>query len=435
MDLCGPMRVTSVNGKKYILVIVDDYSRFTWVKFLASKDEAPDFIIKFLKMKQVRLNAAVRNIRTDNGTDFVNQTLLDYYEQVGISHEKSFVRTPLQNGVVERRNHTLVEVARTTFIYVKAPLFLWAEAVATASNAMAYEQSSLEPALHEMTPATPSLGPFVPPLRHEWDLVFQPVFDEFFSPPASVASPVSIEEALAPVESTSSPSSTIVDQDAPSPHKPLHNHNPKQFLLVIDVKTAFWNGILREEVYVSQPDRFVDPDNPNHVYRLKKALYGLKQALRTWYDLLSSFLLSLGFSKGKSPRGIFLNQSKYALESLKKYGMESCDPVDTPMVEKSKLDEDPQGKAVDPTHYRGHLARPTEKHLHAVKRIFRYLRGTVNRGLWYSKDSAIALTAFADADHAGCQDTRRGTSGMLETDITQKDEKQSKNDKTEHEME
>ncbi|GJT44112.1 retrovirus-related pol polyprotein from transposon TNT 1-94, partial [Tanacetum coccineum] len=89
MDLCGPMRVASVNGKKYILVIVDDYSWFTWVKFLASKDEALDFIIKFLKMIQVRLIAPVRNIHTDNGTEFVNQTLRDYYEKVGISHETS----------------------------------------------------------------------------------------------------------------------------------------------------------------------------------------------------------------------------------------------------------------------------------------------------------------------------------------------------------
>ncbi|GJV11166.1 retrovirus-related pol polyprotein from transposon TNT 1-94 [Tanacetum coccineum] len=88
MDFCGLMRVASVNGKKYI-VIVDDYSRFTWVKFLALKDEAPDFIIKLLKMIQVRLNAAIRNIRTDNGTEFVNQTLRDYYEQVGISYETS----------------------------------------------------------------------------------------------------------------------------------------------------------------------------------------------------------------------------------------------------------------------------------------------------------------------------------------------------------
>ncbi|GJZ84062.1 retrovirus-related pol polyprotein from transposon TNT 1-94 [Tanacetum coccineum] len=136
MDLCGPMRVASINGKKYILIIVDDYSRFTWVKFLASKDEAPDFIIKFLKMIQVRLNATVRNIRTDNGTEFVNQTLCSYYESVGISHETSVARTPQQNGVVERRNRTLVEAARTMLIYAKAPLFLWAEAVATAYTPM-----------------------------------------------------------------------------------------------------------------------------------------------------------------------------------------------------------------------------------------------------------------------------------------------------------
>ncbi|GJY59139.1 retrovirus-related pol polyprotein from transposon TNT 1-94 [Tanacetum coccineum] len=103
----------------------------------------------------------------------------------------------------------------------------------------------------------------------------------------------------------------------------------------MDVKTALLNGILCEEVYVSQPDGFVDPENPNHVYKLKKALYRLKQAPRA------------------CPEGIFLNQSKYALEIIKKYGMETSEPVDTPMVEKSKLDEDPQRKAVDPTRYHG----------------------------------------------------------------------------------
>ncbi|GJR26740.1 retrovirus-related pol polyprotein from transposon TNT 1-94 [Tanacetum coccineum] len=148
---------------------------------------------------------------------------------------------------------------------------------------------------------------------------------------------------------------------------------------------------------------------------LKKALYGLKQALRAWYDMLSSFLLSNDFSKGlqisQSPRGIFINQSKYALESLKKYGYESCDPVDTPMVEKSKLDEDKEGKAVDPSHYRGSAYQKAPK---CSKRIFRYLKGTVHRGLWYPKDSSFALTAFADADHAGCQDTRRSTSGSVQ---------------------
>nr|GEZ91582.1 hypothetical protein [Tanacetum cinerariifolium] len=171
----------------------------------------------------------------------------------------------------------------------------------------------------------------------------------------------------------------------------------------MDLKTTFLNGNLREEVYVSQPDGFVDQDNPIYVYKLKKALYGLKKAPRVWYDMLSSLLISQDFSKGlvdptlfirrkgndllliqiyvddiifatstpelcdlfanlmclkfkmsmmgqisfflglqisQSPRGIFINQSKYALESLKKYGFESCDLVDTSMVEKSKLDED-----------------------------------------------------------------------------------------------
>ncbi|GJS00449.1 retrovirus-related pol polyprotein from transposon TNT 1-94 [Tanacetum coccineum] len=121
MDLCGPLRVQSINGKKYILVIVDDYSRFTWVKFLRSKDETLAFVINLLKQLQVGLNKTVRFVRTDNGTEFVNKDLTDYYESVGITHEKTVPRTPQQNGVVERRNRTLVEAARTMLIFSKAP--------------------------------------------------------------------------------------------------------------------------------------------------------------------------------------------------------------------------------------------------------------------------------------------------------------------------
>nr|GEY62665.1 uncharacterized mitochondrial protein AtMg00810-like [Tanacetum cinerariifolium] len=265
----------------------------------------------------------------------------------------------------------------------------------------------------------------------------------------------------------------------------------------MDVKTAFLNSELKKEVYVSQPEGFVDPDHPTHVYRLKKALYGLKQASRAWYNTLSRFLLDNNFFKGavdptlftrktgkhillvqiyvddiifastdptdcdmfsnemsskfqmsmmgkisfflglqvsQSPEGIFINQSKFTLEILKKFRMDSCDAVETPMVDRLKLDKDPSGIPVDQTRFRSmvsslmyltasrpdlvfavcmcarYQAKPTKKHLEALKRIFRYLKETINWGLWYPKDTAIALTAYADADHAGCQDTRRSTS-------------------------
>ncbi|GJX22385.1 retrovirus-related pol polyprotein from transposon TNT 1-94 [Tanacetum coccineum] len=131
MDLCGPMRIASINGKRYVLVILDDYSPYTWVIFLRSKDEAPEEIKTFLKKIIVLLQAPVIIVRTDNGTEFKNP-VLQYFNSVGISHQASSVRTPQQNGVVERRNRTLVEAARTMLIFSRAPLFLWAEAIATA---------------------------------------------------------------------------------------------------------------------------------------------------------------------------------------------------------------------------------------------------------------------------------------------------------------
>ncbi|GJT51054.1 retrovirus-related pol polyprotein from transposon TNT 1-94 [Tanacetum coccineum] len=209
----------------------------------------------------------------------------------------------------------------------------------------------------------------------------------------------------------------------------------------MDVKTTFFYRPLKEEVYVNQPDGFVDPYHPDQVYRLKKALYGLKQAPRAWYDELSNFLVSKGFSKGiqihQSPRGIFINQSKYAQEILKKHGITSCDTIGTPMATKH-LDADLSGTPVDQTKYRSmvralmylttsrpnivhatcycarYQAKPTEKHLTAVKQIFRYLKNTINMGLWYPKDPGFKLTVFLDSDHAGCLDSRKSTSGGIE---------------------
>nr|GFA08244.1 retrovirus-related Pol polyprotein from transposon TNT 1-94 [Tanacetum cinerariifolium] len=122
MDLCGPMRVASINGKRYVLVIVDDYSRYTWTYFLRSKDETPEVLIDFLRLVQRGLQAQVRMVRTDKGTEFLNQTLHAYFATEGILHQTSVARTLEQNGVVERRNRTLVEAARTMLSAAKVPL-------------------------------------------------------------------------------------------------------------------------------------------------------------------------------------------------------------------------------------------------------------------------------------------------------------------------
>ncbi|GJV29960.1 retrovirus-related pol polyprotein from transposon TNT 1-94 [Tanacetum coccineum] len=301
--------------------------------------------------------------------------------------------------LVERRYRSLIEVARTMLIYVKALLFLRAEVVATAcytqncsiirlrhgkipyellhdklpdlsffhvfdalcyptNNSenldfdelivMASEHSCLRPALHEMTHAIISSGlvpnhppstSFVPPSRTNWDILFQPLFDELLNPPScvdrqtpKVITPIVKVVALVPVVSTGSPSSTtnkaclvargyrqeegINFEESFAPVARLdairiflaYAAHMNMIVYQMDVKTTFLNGILREEVYVSQPDGFVDQDNLNHVYKLKKALYGLKQAPRAWYDLLSKFLLSQEFSKGTVDPTLFIRR-------------------------------------------------------------------------------------------------------------------------------
>ncbi|GJX12210.1 retrovirus-related pol polyprotein from transposon TNT 1-94 [Tanacetum coccineum] len=258
LDLCGPMQVQMINGE-YILVIIDDYSRFTWVKFLRSKDETPEVVIKFLKQIQVGLNKTVRYIRTDNGTEFVNKDLTEYYERVGIFHPKTILRTPQQNNVVERRNRTLVEAARIMLIFSKAPMFLWAEAVATAFfGAFCYptndseDLGKLQPtvdigifigyALSQKGPAPTFLtprqiisglvpnpipaAPYVPPTNKELEILFQPMFDEYLEPP-HVERPVSPALAVPiRVNSAGTPSSTTIGQDAPSP-----SHSPSSWTL------------------------------------------------------------------------------------------------------------------------------------------------------------------------------------------------------------
>ncbi|GJR94675.1 retrovirus-related pol polyprotein from transposon TNT 1-94 [Tanacetum coccineum] len=733
MDLCGPMRVESINGKKYVLVIVDDYSRYTWTHFLRSKDKTPGVLIDFLTLVQRGLHAQVTTVRTDKGTEFLNKTLHAYFAKEGIRHETSTARTPEQNGVVERRNRTLVEAARTMLSAAKVPLdgenldkmkekgdaciFVGYSTQSKAYRVfnkrtriivetihvnfdelpqMASDHVSSDPGPQCSTTVLEqeSLSPDpqsqenvsqtaeTETTSNELELLYSPMFSELLNGTSPVVSKSSVVHAAdnpdkrqqhntthtstttdvadppplniqsthqtltqvptvtapeniiqaetntenaqfdddefinifsTPVQEQGETSSRHVDssnmhtfyQHHPSAQRWTKDHpleqvigNPSQsirtrrqletdgemcmFALTVsrtepkNIKEAMadsawiesmqeelhqfdrldvwelvdrplcknvinlkwlWknkrdeeNTVIRnksrlvakgyaqkegidfeesfapvarleaEEVYVNQPNGFVNPYHPDKVYRLKKALYGLKQAPRAWYDELSNFLVSKGFSKGsidptlfitkhgedillvqiyvddiifgstnpklskrfgklmhskfdmsmmgelkfflgiqihQSPRGIFINQAKYAQEILKKHGMTSCDSIGTPMATKH-LDADLSGTPVDQTKYRSmvgalmyltasrpdivhatcycarYQAKPTEKHLTAVKRIFRYLKDSINMGLWYPKDTGFELTAFSDSDHAGCLDSRKSTSGGIQ---------------------
>ncbi|KAJ9536171.1 hypothetical protein OSB04_un000651 [Centaurea solstitialis] len=768
MDLCRPMRIQSISGKKYILVMVDEYSRYTWLEFLRMKFEAPELIIKFIKRIQVLLQLPVRKIRSDNGTEFKNATLDAYLTSVGISHNFSGAYTLQQNGVVERRNPTLVEAARTMLAYSGLPLTFWAEAVSTAcftqnrtiitkrfkktpyhiincrvpnvkffhvfgcrcyilnnrdnlgkfekkaderyflgysltsktfrvynkrtqmvmetvyvtfdeTVSMTSEHSSSGLEIHHQA-STMTSDSISVPNSSELNLLFMDAFLDICADnedliltrnprvdihdvpePSSVndsgpsenigsnsnsnqALPVpSVEQSeLTPDDHSEIPA--IIDENdsqnnlddlaiLPAQMKwtrahPLHNVIGdvndgvktrsasanyclyKSFLSVIepknvsqaledsdwllamqeellqfkrnkvyrlvprpqdksiiktkwifrnkkdesglivrnkarlvakgysqqegidydetfapvarieairiflayaahknikvfqmDVKSAFLNGVLHEEVYIEQPEGFVDPDFPDHVCILDKALYGLKQAPRAWYETLTNHLLSKGFKRGtidttlflkkegddlllvqiyvddiifgstnpelctkfskimetefemsmmgelnfflgiqvkQNPDGIFINQSKYIKDMLKKFNMTDCSPIKTPMPTGNLLGPDLAGKSVDQKIYRSMIgsllyltatrpdimfatcfcarfqANPKESHLAAVKRILRYLKGTPEMGLWYPKDSSFELISFTDSDYGGCKLDRKSTSGSCQ---------------------
>ncbi|KAE8723715.1 hypothetical protein F3Y22_tig00011820pilonHSYRG00004 [Hibiscus syriacus] len=187
-------------------------------------------------------------------------------------------------------------------------------------------------------------------------------------------------------------------------------------LYQMDVKSAFLNGFIKEEVYAKQPPGFEDSKFPDHVLKLTKALYGLKQAPRACEFEMSmmgelSFFLGLQIKQRKD--GIFINQAKYVKDKLKKFGLENGKPHDTLMSSSTNLDLDEGGKCVDVKLYRFQSC-PKESHLLAVKRIFRYLKDTPSLGLWYPRDSSFSLHSFSDADYGGCKLDRKSTSGTCQ---------------------
>nr|GEV07447.1 hypothetical protein [Tanacetum cinerariifolium] len=472
IDLCGLMRVASINGKKYILVIVNDYSRYTWTLFLHSKDETPEMLKDFLTMIQRNLQASVITVRTDRGTKFLNNTLNAFFKEEGIEHQTSTTRTPEQNSVVERWNHTLVSdydnpdpvPPRQDVSLADADvpsqqeldlLFgpLYDEFFNAGSNPSTNVQSTSAPSTHTNMHAEENnndqaeegeqlqddefTNPFCALAQEEAEssshnngnsnvpTFNQPLVSEYRwtkdhpleqvhgnpSRPEAMADSAWIEAMLEELyhfdrlqvwelvdkpfgksiirlkwlwKNKKDKDQTVIRNKARLVAKGYAQEEgidfEESFALVarseavwifiayvahksfpifqMDVKTAFPNGPLKEEVYVAQPDEFVDPDHPEKVYRLRKALYELKQAPRAWYDKLLKFLTSKGFTKGTIDPTLFTIRygedillAKYTLEILHTHGMDKGQSIGTPMATKPKLDADLSGNPVDQTDY------------------------------------------------------------------------------------
>nr|GFA63296.1 hypothetical protein [Tanacetum cinerariifolium] len=344
MDLCGPMRVQTINGKKYILVIVNDYSRFTWVKFFRFKDETPETVPK----------------------------------------------TPQQNDVVERWNRALVEAAQTMLIFSKDLMFLWAEAMATASKILENynQQLILEYSLVMHPIGKISLGlvpnlipvtPYVPSTNKDLEILFQPMFDEYMKPPRAKIPVSPIQAVQAPVNSAEDNPVALVDNnpfinvfasepssDASSSGMLVQQTPPTSLKHIIisiyKVKLDEYGDVLKNKAWLvakgyrkKEGIDFEESFAPVarieairifiiNATNLKACeIFSNEMSSKFQMSMIGQMSFFLGLQVSQSPEGIFINQSKFALEILRKFGIDSCDRVDIPMVDQLKLDEDPLG--------------------------------------------------------------------------------------------
>nr|GEY35200.1 putative ribonuclease H-like domain-containing protein [Tanacetum cinerariifolium] len=314
IDLFGPTFVKSLNKKSYCLVVTDDYSKFSWVFFLATKDETSTILKTFITGIENQINHKVKIIRSDNRNEFNNQELNQFCGMKRIKREFSVARTSQQNGVAERKNRTLIEAARTMIAYSLLPIPFWAKAVNTAC----YVQNRV--------------------------LVTKP-----------------------------------------------HNKTPYELLLV-GGKSSFVD-----------PSQY--PDDPN-MPALEDIIYSDDEE-----DVSTEADFSNLETIKQKDNGIFITQDKYVAKILRKFGLTDDKSTSTPIDTEKPLLKDPDDIMFAVCACARLKVTPKVSHFHAVKRIFRYLKGKLHLGLWYPKDSPFNLVAYSDSDYAGASLDRKSTIG------------------------
>ncbi|GJR76250.1 putative ribonuclease H-like domain-containing protein [Tanacetum coccineum] len=379
-------------------------------------------------------------------TNWLRETLLE-----GIKREFSVARTPQQNGVAERRNRTLIEAART----MKQKLMVLLKEhrdniVLDQSPKDCEEDYGKKPTEMDESGALDKDGEDDQATRSEFERLLQQEKAKYTFLTALIVI-IMLVHLLVLLDNLS------LDDDL----YPTKGG--------MDVKSCFLYGTIKEEVYVCQPPGFEDPQFPDKVYNVEKALYGLHQAPKAWYETLSTYLIKNGFSRGTIDKtlfikkdkglmhkrfqmssmgeltfflglqvqqkkdGIFISQDKYVADILKKFDFVTMKTASTLIETNKALLKDEEAKDVDVHLYRSMIGSlmyltasrpdimfvvcacarfqvtPKVSHLHAVKRIFRYLKGQPKLGLWYPRDSLFDLEAFSDSDYAGAIIDRKST--------------------------
>nr|GEU93614.1 ribonuclease H-like domain-containing protein [Tanacetum cinerariifolium] len=476
MDLFGPTFVKSLIKKIYCLVVTDDFSRFTWVFFLATKDETSGILKSFITRIENLVDHKVKVIRCDNGTEFKNREMNQFCEIKDILRQFSVARTLQQNGVAERRNMTLIEAAKTMLANFKLPTTFWAEAFNTACyvqnrvlvvkphNKTPYEN------FHGRTPTLSFMRPFGCPVtilntkdhlgefddsRPDWlfdigaltrTMNYDPIV-------AGTQSNNYLDVGTFDFSNEDEDDNIVADmnnmdttiQVTPIP---MDLPNGKR---AIGTKWVFRNKKDEKGIVIRNKTRLVAQGHTHEegidydavfafvarieAIRLFLAYTSFKDFMVYQMDVKSAFL----YEKIKEEKndGIFISQDKYVAEILKKFGFTKVKNASTPMEIQKPLLKDEDGEEVDVHMYRSMIGSLTYitssgpdimfvvcacaryqvnlkvSHLHAVKKIFRYLKGQPKPGLWYPKDSLFDLVAYTDSDYARANLDRKSKTEVL----------------------